>query len=390
MTGYHVLIHSNAPWCGSGYGKQCAQLALGLRAAGHEVTVSAFHGLQGTPLNWHGLTVLPGSQEDQWGHDILPAHYARTGSELLITLMDAWVLDPSRLRGMNMAHWMPVDCTPLGAMDKRCLVNGGGRPIAMSEFGANQLREAGFDPLYVPHGIDTDVYAPLASRDDIREELGMTGRFVAGIAAANQDPMRKGFSESLTAWAVFARAHPDALLLVHTRAETRQGVPLAPLIRELGIPEDQIRFGDQYYIAAGTIGDAEMARWYAVTDVVVNAAFGEGFGLHPLEAQSCGTPVIVTDCSAMSELCGAGWKIRVDHLRDAYWNRGHEAWWVRPSPPEIVRCLEKAHAAWSAGKLGPMRKRARSFALRYSADRVLADSWEPALKTLMSEPGPAG
>lgn len=376
-----ILIHSNAPWAPSGYGKQTAQLALRLRALGHEVAVSAFHGLHGAPLTWNGIMVYPGSGEDLWAQDLLPAHYGHFGADLLITLMDVWVLDGPRLKGMNVAHWIPVDCTPLGVMDRRTLTEGGGRPVAMSLFGKAQLEEAGFPALYAPHAIDTSVFAPLPDRDAVREQLGVADKFLVGIAAANQDPMRKGFSESLEAFAQFARRHADARLLIHSRAEARQGVRLSALIRELGL-EGKVSFGDQYLITAGLIGDGEVARWYGVLDVLSNCAFGEGFGLPVLESQACGTPVIVTDASAMSELCGTGWKVKVDHLRDAYWNRGHDAWWVRPSPPEILKAYERAYAAWKAGKMPALRERARKFSLRYDADKVVHEHWEGVLAEL--------
>ena len=106
----NVLVYSNAPWCPSGYGTQAALMARKFRGLGHNVAVAAFHGLHGTPLNWEGITVYPGSGEDPWAQDVLPAHYRRHQADLLITLMDAWVLDPAKLGGMNVAHWLPVDC----------------------------------------------------------------------------------------------------------------------------------------------------------------------------------------------------------------------------------------------------------------------------------------
>lgn len=36
---------------------------------------------------------------------------------------------------------------------------------------------------------------------------------------------------------------------------------------------------------------------------------GEGFGIPIIEAQAAGCPVIVTDCTAMTELCLSGWLI---------------------------------------------------------------------------------
>ena len=40
------------------------------------------------------------------------------------------------------------------------------------------------------------------------------------------------------------------------------------------------------------VGDAELPRLYAQADVFLFASLNEGFGLPPLEAMACGTPVV--------------------------------------------------------------------------------------------------
>lgn len=368
-----VLLYGNAPWVPSGYGTQGAQLARSLTKLGHDVAIAAFHGLHGAPLNWEGITVYPGSTEDQWAQDVLPAHYRNFQADLLITLMDAWVLDPGKLAGMNLAHWMPVDCSPLSAMDRRVLDGAGGRPIAMSEFGRRQMQDAGYEPLYAPHALDMSVWAPLPEREAAREQLGFSDRFVIGINAANQDPFRKGFGEQLAAFAAFVKKRPDALMLIHARAETRQGCDLNALITDLGL-QQKVMLGDQYQIAAGMVGEAQMASWHSVLDVLSNCSFGEGFGLAVLQSQAAGTPVVVTDFSAMSELCGAGWKVKGQR----FWNRGHNARWMVPSISGITAAYQKAY-----DQAGDLREQAREFSLAYDADRVAADCWAPILKELV-------
>jgi glycosyltransferase involved in cell wall biosynthesis len=315
-----------------------------------------------------------------WAQDLVPGHYRHHQADLLISLMDAWVLSPEMLteQGMRVAHWMPIDCAPLSVMDRKVLDEGKGRPVAMSRHGRRMLENAGYSPLFVPHGTDSAVFAPLPDRDAAREQMGFTGRFTIGINAANQDPFRKGFAEQLEAYAEFARAHPQALLTVHTRAQTRQGTDLPALITALGIPERQVRLGDQYLIAAGLVGQQDVAQWYAALDVLSNCSFGEGFGLPVLEAQSCATPVIVTDCTAMSELCGSGWLVE----GTGWWNRAHAAYWTRPSVPAITAAYEEAFALWQSGGLRAYRDKARQFALAYDADRVLTEHWQPVLEEL--------
>ena len=378
----NILIYSNAPFAPSGYGTQTAILATRLRDAGHNVAIVAFHGLIGSSLTWNGITVYPGSTEDQWTLDLLPGYYQAHKADLLITLMDAWVLDPGRLAGMNVAHWLPVDCSPLGVMDRRVLDMGGARVIAMSEHGRKELAAAGYDPLYVPHSVDPGIFYPLPDRDEVRKSLGLEGRFVIGINAANQDPVRKGFSEQFAAYAALREEHPEALLLVHTRMATRNGTDLGQLCGRLGITES-VMFAPQLQVAAGISTQEDLRRWYGILDVLSNCSYGEGFGLAALEAQACGTPVVTTDFSAMSELAGPGWRVPVDPLDDLWFNRGHNAWWARPKPSRILAAYEDALAA-----AGERRGAALEFASRYQAATVMTEFWKPALKELC--PPPAG
>ena len=110
-------------------------------------------------------------------------------------------------------------------------------------------------------------------------------------------------------------------------------------------------------------------------DVVLNPSYGEGFGLPIVEAQAAGTPVIVGNNSAQTELCGAGWKAECQ----PYWSPEDMAWWHAPRIKNLVEGLE-----WAYKKRGDVRLRtlARDFAMQYDADRVAATYWKPALEML--------
>ena len=99
----------------------------------------------------------------------------------------------------------------------------------------------------------------------------------------------------------------------------------------------------------------EMAAIYSSLDVLMNASMGEGFGLTVLEAQACGVPAIVTDFTAMSEVCGAGWKVGYER----HWT-DQASWQARPHVEEIVESLEECYALDRAVAARALRPRPRA------------------------------
>ena len=376
-----ILIHSNAPWVPTGYGQQCAQLLPRLRDMGHQVAVSAFYGLSGAPIRWEGFTVYPAGQAD-YSPDVVVQHAQHMRADLLLTLMDFYRLAPAAdgLARIRTAAWLPNDCRPLSKADEAVLRRSRAFPIAMSRFGLQNLIEAGFgDAGYVPHGIDTTVFTPPEDRAALREEIGVAGRFVIGICAANRDAIRKGFPEQFQAFAKFRKRHPEALLMLHSVDRSPGGYDLEQMVNDMGIA-DAVMLSDRYAQVAGHMVPQMMAAWYGALDVLSNCSYGEGFGIPIVEAQACGTPVVVTDAAAMTELRGSGWKVTG---RD-FWNAVHRAWWIRPDVDAIVRGYERAYRvtagseAFSAG----FRDTTRKFALDYDAGEVARLCWQPLLKQL--------
>lgn len=54
----------------------------------------------------------------------------------------------------------------------------------------------------------------------------------------------------------------------------------------------------------GFIAESDLPALYSLADVFVYPSLYEGFGLPPLEAMACGTPVIVSDVSSLPEVLG--------------------------------------------------------------------------------------
>lgn len=371
-----ILIHSNAPWAATGYGKQTKLFAPRIAALGHDVAISAFHGLEGGRLTMaDGIRIYPRSL-DAYGNDVLEMH-ARDffGSErdgLVMPLTDIWVIDSGVLSRLHNAAWVPVDHEPCQPPTVTTLRTGRSIPIAMSRFGERMLKDEGFDPVYVPHGYDGSVFAPLDQRE-CRAALEIPqGGFVVGMVAANQG-FRKSFPQSIRAFAAFHERHPDSFLLLHTwLGPQRQGVDLHDLL-EQHLPADSVLVCDQYRYAMGLYPDEYLAQVYSSIDCLLNVAQGEGFGVCQVEAQACGTPVISTDATAMPELCGSGYLVGGEPIYTNF-----SSWQLLPSIEEIEAALEASYAQSAQERL-ESRQRARDFAIAYDADRVAAEYWPPAL-----------
>lgn len=374
-----MLWHSNAPWSPTGYGSQTALFAPAL-AEHYDLSISSFYGLEGAPRGWEGIPVLPGIA-GTYGDEPLVQHAKHTfdgdpRGGLVTTLMDVWVLDTRWMEQLNLACWVPVDHDPPPPKVVSFFMQTGAVPIAMSRFGERMLGR--IDPLYCPHAVDTDVYRP-HDRDTVREELGVpAGAWLVGMVAANKGrPSRKGFAQALQAFARFAERHDDAYLYLHTMisAQSAAGEDIAALIEMLGIPPHRVMIADQYRMMFSPYSPKSMAKVYSALDVLLNPAWGEGFGIPVLEAHACGVPAIVTDFSAMSEVCSAGWRVGYEK----FWT-GLASWQAFPKVDEIYEVLEECYGLPTTRRLA-LSHQAREHALGYSLPVVMDKYMLPALRT---------
>jgi glycosyltransferase involved in cell wall biosynthesis len=367
-----LLWHSNAPTTLTGYGTQTALFAPRVRDLGYEVTLNVPMSMTMCPITWNGMVML-GAAGDPLGNDLLPSRAQRY--DITLTLCDLFGLFPcaAQLAGRKLIHWMPVDCEPMGERDIATLRATGGIPVAMSRFGFDQIRREGFEPLYVPHGVDTGIFKPGEdpfARAAYRAARGIgPDTFVIGLAAVNKPDSRKGLDQQMQAFAIFHQRHPDSVLFMHTFP--KGGWELEKIALNLGI-HNAVIYPDAYTILGQMLPAEGVAEWYQSIDLLTACSEAEGFGLPILEAQACGVPVVTTDFSAMTELASSHWTVGGQR----HWTGGHEAWWFTPDVEEIADYYE---VAFEHRENQAIKERARAFALEYDADLVASNFWKPAL-----------
>jgi glycosyltransferase involved in cell wall biosynthesis len=194
------------------------------------------------------------------------------------------------------------------------------------------------------------------------------------MVAANKGlPPRKAFGEVFAAWAEFVKDHPKALLYIHSLAtEEMRGMNLIEGAARAGVPEDNIRFADPYQLIM-TYPQPVIAALYQAADVLLSPSYGEGFGVPIVEAQACGCPVIVNDCTSMPELCFGGW---LTDNQKFYTPQG--SYQFIPRIESILDCLRKSYSANSSA----LGRKAVNGARNYDADLVAEKYWKPVLDNI--------
>ena len=382
-----ILWYSNAPFVPTGYGTQTAQAVTRLIKEGHEVAIHAMYGLEGVSSNWNGIKMYPRGMAP-YSDDVLVAHgmdWANGNPKLpslIMTLFDVWPLKSKSLDMVkNIASWVPIDHAPCPGDVVDWCKKLNVKPIAMSLFGQKMLNDADVECFYAPHGIES-VFNPESKMVNGgrtftgRELMGIPDdKFVVMMNAANKgaSPSRKSFAENLLAFGIFAQDKPDAILYLHTEKDGAMGgVNLEHLLHACGIREDQYKIVDQYAYRTGFPQQA-LASMYASADVLLSASMGEGFGLAVIEAQACGTRVIVSDFTAQPELVGSGWAVEVQ----PFWDAHQRSWFCIPQVGSIVDALRHSYEAPRG-----VDQVAVDFAKAYNADAVWEAHWKPVMKGL--------
>jgi glycosyltransferase involved in cell wall biosynthesis len=159
----------------------------------------------------------------------------------------------------------------------------------------------------VPEGVASS-FRPLGSEAlaEARVRLRLPERFILFVSTIEP---RKNLGTLLEAWAMM-RHRPDLVVV------GGWGWNFEP------IKERMARLGDGLH-HLDHVDRADLPAVYNLARILAHPAWYEGFGLPPLEAMACGTPVVVSDRSSLPELVGdAGLVVAADDARA--WTRALE------------------------------------------------------------------
>ncbi len=106
----------------------------------------------------------------------------------------------------------------------------------------------------------------------------------------------KNLPRLIEAFAIFRQKKNIDISLVLTGRPDPEYPETKDKVKELNLIDD--------VIFTGLINEEELVHLYNAANIYVFPSLYEGFGLPPLEAMKCGTPVVASNTSSIPEICG--------------------------------------------------------------------------------------
>jgi mannosyltransferase len=160
--------------------------------------------------------------------------------------------------------------------------------IATSDISASYLKR---EATVIPHGVDTDVYAPPADRAAAFRESGLPGRYAIGCFGRVR--AQKGSDVFVDAMCRLLPRYPDFTAVIVGAITPEQTVFANALKQRIADAGLATRI-----IITGELDIAEVQRWYQRLTIYAFTSRNEGFGLTLIEAMAAGAALVASRAGA--------------------------------------------------------------------------------------------
>jgi glycosyltransferase involved in cell wall biosynthesis len=202
-----------------------------------------------------------------------------------VTIHDAAFADTPECFGRAFAAWYGWLLPRLARRVRRV--------VTVSDFSRQRIAEATRLRIeqidVVPNGVDSRfVPASAEAVAQMRSIHGLTGPYI--LVLGSLDP-RKNLATLLKAWRILSDRRPDLTLAIAGGSNlsifSNHGVDVdnLPRVKRLGYVEDDL-----------------LPALYSGCETFVFPSTYEGFGLPPLEAMACGSPVVCSNATSLPEV----------------------------------------------------------------------------------------
>lgn len=384
-----IFVVSDGPQHESGYSRVGRSLCRRMALDGHDVYCYSPGGMAGGEYVWHELDEDGRSKvhwrvmgacfnDDRAGTEGLKPWLEEYGPDLIVTLLDPCTLEAYGHTAAPTWMWAPIDSWPVNDHEMGIL-HRAEKVICPSAWGAEQLAIQGIEAEHVPYGIETsELFFDEEGRARFRAYLGIPESvYLVGLVGVHYEiPDRKGYPYAFEAIGRLYEAHPNVKAYVQTelRSGERGFLDLRGVRKSMKL-DDVIAFskpsGPRY------LSNYELRTMLCGFDVLLQASMCEGFGLPVVEAQACGTPVVINRATSLTELmgprgCGA------NPAASMFYQDGTQI--AIPDVNGLAQGLEIMYQEWAGGgRLEQVRDSAWARAT-FDWDMLYARWWRPALE----------
>ena len=173
------------------------------------------------------------------------------------------------------------------------------RIITVSSFSKNEIiKHVKYpaDKVYViPNAVDHSIYYKNPDKNILNKlDIELDDPII--LYVGSEEP-RQNVDKLVKSFAKLKKMLPNAKIIKIGESNllgTRE--KLFKLINELNLQND--------VIFTGSVPEKELPQWYNAADLLVYPCAYAGFGLPPLEAMACGTPVITSNTTSLPEVVG--------------------------------------------------------------------------------------
>ena len=148
----------------------------------------------------------------------------------------------------------------------------------------------------VLYGVDHDVFRPVEVPDNFLGRYGLPGDHRIILYVGSENP-RKNLTRLVTA---FASLDPKSSRLLFLKVGSPENIPQFQALKDL--VQDFSLEGNVFFIDHPPEDD--LVVFYNLADLFVFPSLYEGFGMPPLEAMACGTPVVSSNAASLPEVVG--------------------------------------------------------------------------------------
>jgi glycosyltransferase involved in cell wall biosynthesis len=298
-----ICWYSNSPLGVSAYSKITKAVTGFLQKQGYPICVAVNWGHEGAELECEGVKLYPRigvGMSEKWAVESAKDFNA----DLMISMYDQWALG-------SLGQWLREACMPdvqIPMFDHAFIseplkkrLSEAFEIVSPTKYGETLCRQAGFTNLtMIPFGCDTNIYKPSdLPKPELRASIGFPDcDFVFGIFSMTR--LRKGIPYALEAIKMVSEANPDLKAGIYIHGLHTEEYDLIKILDALDLTK-MTRFPDEFHYHLGW-DELQMAKAMNSVDCIVQAGFGEGFGLPTIEGMAVGVPVIGSNHTAFTEL----------------------------------------------------------------------------------------